>query len=106
MVKTRDTWSSCDVHGFQVPGFNDCDGQSAGGWKIAEWKHQVAQVHIILQHNHTDILNNGQSLMWANRTNLLYKIIYIVTANYILNLIIHHTTPWETNRSELIISTR
>lgn len=49
---TQNTWGSCDVHGFQVPGFDDRDSQSARSRKIAEWKHQVTQVNIILQYNH------------------------------------------------------
>lgn len=52
MMKARSTWGSCDVHGFQVPGFDDGDGQPTRRRQIAEWKHQVTQVHVVLRDNH------------------------------------------------------
>lgn len=45
------TWGSSDVHGFEVSGFDNCDGKPASRWEIAQWEHQLSKVHIVLQTN-------------------------------------------------------
>lgn len=43
------TWRSSDVHGFEIPGFDDGDGKSAGRGEIAQWEHELSQIHIVLR---------------------------------------------------------
>lgn len=42
------TWSSSDVHGFEISGFDHGDGEPASRGEIAQWEHQLPQVHIVL----------------------------------------------------------
>jgi len=43
------TRRSCDVHGFKISGFNYRYCQSAGSWQVTKRKHQISQIHIILE---------------------------------------------------------
>lgn len=43
------TWGSSDVHGFEVPGFDDSDGESTSRGQITQRKHQLPQVHVVLR---------------------------------------------------------
>lgn len=45
------TWSSRDVHGFEISGFDHGDGEPAGRGEVTQWEHQLSQVHILLEGN-------------------------------------------------------
>lgn len=37
-----------DVHGLEIASLNHGDGQSARCRQVAEWKHQIPEIHVIL----------------------------------------------------------
>lgn len=42
------TWSSGDIHGFEISGFDHGDSEPASRGEITQWEHQLSQVHIVL----------------------------------------------------------
>lgn len=81
------TWGSSDVHCFEISGFDDGDGKPASRGEIAQWKHQLSKVHIVLQVN---VLQSVQSLkLFSLRSReTLDNIIFIVKlSNFLYNVL-------------------
>lgn len=44
----KPTWVSSDVHGLEVPALDDSECESACGWQVTEWKHDLTEVNTFL----------------------------------------------------------
>lgn len=49
-TQTKDhTWITGNIHGFEVPTFDDSKRESPCSWQVAEREHYLSQIHTLLQ---------------------------------------------------------
>lgn len=82
------TWRACDVHGFEVSAFDDCQGHSPRCGEVAQRVHDLSQVNTLLEDKHNRQQNalNPLTKMKKRWTRLSGTFISAILLHYILCL--------------------
>jgi len=49
LKRQQHTWITGNIHGFEIPTFDDRKCESPCSWQVAEREHYLSQIHAFLQ---------------------------------------------------------